>query len=448
MRRAALVAALASCSALVWADRQARPPTVSPSRPGSAPVAEEVRELERQVERGEQLVERAVGERQTEARFRLADEGQALCRKAAERRPGDARAVACAARALTVASVEHPEQCRPGACERAAAELRRARAIAGDGPILSTLAGDLGLVLSRMGAFADALAEYDRALLLVKPDRLADALEQIPDDGGRALLLGNSAETLMALGRLDEAIARYQLSAALSHAGSVSYRLAQWGLGVAYDRDEQVERSREAVRRALESDPMLTQLSDEGVFFEPPGDKRYYEALGHEVAGDLAQAAEGWRAFLAERPTSRFARRARAHLAAISDEALRGDRADAARLDLSLSLSRMVGARPEAALWEGVRAREPELKLCFARAIRSDPALARRATSLILRLDIAPQGYVTHDVKVLKGAEALPKGLERCLLSTVGNWWFGPLDGGDPEGLMLSIEARPAGRRG
>ena len=59
----------------------------------------------------------------------------------------------------------------------------------------------------------------------------------------------------------------------------------------------------------------MAHLTDESVFFEPAGDKRYYEALGHEVAGDRELALAAWRAFLAEAPSSQYARRARAHLA-------------------------------------------------------------------------------------------------------------------------------------
>src|SRR5262249_32835517 len=149
------------------------------------------------------------------------------------------------------------------------------------------IASELGIVYSRLGAFEEALAEYDRALGLVESERRPNALD---DSSDRAVLYGNSAETLMALGRLDQAIGRYRLAEAAAPPGDTEWQLAEWGLGVALDRDEQVEKSREAISRALGADPNMAELSSDGVFFEPAGDKRYYEALGHEVAGDRDKA--------------------------------------------------------------------------------------------------------------------------------------------------------------
>ena len=55
----------------------------------------------------------------------------------------------------------------------------------------------------------------------------------------------------MALGRLDEAIARYRRAAELSVNDNRAHTLAYFGLGVALDRDEQIDkvRARRSARR-------------------------------------------------------------------------------------------------------------------------------------------------------------------------------------------------------
>jgi tetratricopeptide (TPR) repeat protein len=236
--------------------------------------------------RAEALLQRLYTERDTYTRFRIADEAQALCEKAMAERPKDVQPHVLMARALTVADLFHPEACRPGMCERAVDELKKARLLDVSGVDAERIASELGIVLSRLGRFAEALVEYDLALRLVEADRRPNSLDE---DGDKAVLYGNSAETLMALGRLDQAIERYRLAEAASSAGSTEWQLAQWGLAVALDRDEQVEKSRAALARVLELDKPMGRLSEDGVFFEPAGDKRYYEALGHEAMGDRAQ---------------------------------------------------------------------------------------------------------------------------------------------------------------
>src|SRR6185295_360609 len=147
-------------------------------------------------------------------------------------------------------------------------------------------------------------------------------------------------------------------------------QLAEWGLGVALDRDEQVERSRRSIALALEHDPAMSRLSDESVFFEPPGDKHYYLALGHEAAGDVAEARAALRAFLAEVPGSRYAARARAHLRRLppGPEPIAGE----VRVGPAVTLR---AARAPEAIRATFDRRAAELRLCDARARRADPGL-------------------------------------------------------------------------
>jgi len=154
--------------------------------------------------RAEQLLFRASFERDTAQRFQLADQALALAEQAARELPRDPTAQLMRARALQVHEVDRPESCRQGTCERAVEALERAQALDPGGVWASRIAQELGLLHSKLGRFPEALVDYDRALSLVEGERRADRLDEID----RSVLLSNSAETLMAMGRVDQAIAR------------------------------------------------------------------------------------------------------------------------------------------------------------------------------------------------------------------------------------------------
>jgi tetratricopeptide (TPR) repeat protein len=368
------------------------------------------------IDQAEQLLRSVSQTRDRDRRFALAEQAQALAEQAVRERPREATPHIILARALSVADVQHPEACRPRACERAIAELTEARKLDANGADAERIASELGLILSRLGSYEQALTEYDRALRLLDPERRPSVFEDL----GRSVLYGNSAETLMALGRIDQAIQRYRQAEATATPGDIEWELAQWGLGVALDRDEQVEKSRQAIQRALDVDPAMSHLADESVFFEPAGDRRYYEALGHEVAGDRELALAAWRAFLAESPTSPYARRARAHLSELRRSPALST-IDPARVKLAVGdIIDLRGVRSAAELRDVVQQHEDEIRLCYARALRSQPATHGE---MRLQMMIDPSGWLTTRARVL--LTTIPDSmLGRCIELTASNWRF------------------------
>jgi tetratricopeptide (TPR) repeat protein len=384
------------------------------------------------IEQAAQLVRSAERTRDRDRRFAIADQAKTLCEQAARERPRDPVPHIMLARALTVPDPQRPESCRPHTCERAVAELKEARRLDGSGVEANHIAGELGLVFSRIGAHEEALAEYDRALRLVDTDRRPGEFF----DFDRSRLYSNSAETLMALGRLREAIERYREAEATAIAGTEVWEMAEWGLGVALDRDEQIDKARHAIQRALDVDPTMSRLVDEGVFFEPPGDKRYYEAFGHEVAGDRELALAAWRAFVVEAPASPYLKRARAHLAELKRTPTLASAVDPSRLHLGLGeIMDLRGVRPTAALREVVQLHEDELKLCYARTLRSDPS-ARGEMRLQVLID--PSGQVFPGPRVLLST-VTSDSLGHCVELAASTWRFPSIDVAEPEEIIVTL---------
>jgi tetratricopeptide (TPR) repeat protein len=368
----------------------------------------------------------------TELRFRLADQAQALCEKVAAARSKDPAPLLCIARALTISDLAHPESCRPGACERAIRELGRARALDAKGIEAERIASELGIVYSRVGKFDEALAEYDRALRLVDAERRPDVLE----DTNRSVLYGNSAETLMAMGRLDDAIARYRQAEEAAAPGGVEHKLALWGLGVALDRDEQVEKSREAIARAIEKDPTMSRLSDEAVFFEPPGDKSYYLGLGHEVAGERKEAMAAFNDYLAAQPRGRWVRRARAHVDALKKAP--PDVHSSSPIEITIGDPFVPQpVRKPAQLAATLHEHDADLRLCHERAARAGVPRAQLRGQLRLLMMITPAGYPLP-VEVMDSS-TLAQDLVQCVREVAVNWRFSAVDGEDAEHLVIPI---------
>jgi tetratricopeptide (TPR) repeat protein len=365
-------------------------------------------------------------ERAPAKRDPLVNEVAALARRLAGQRPRDPEPHVLLARALSVADPMHPESCKAGACEQAVEELKTARTLDAQGLQAEKIASELGITLSRLGRFDEALDEYDRALKRVDPER---ALARWDERGGQAILYGNSAETLMALGRLDQAITRYRQARDVSEAGGLEWQLSNWGLGVALDRDEQGEAARQAIKRSLERDPALAQLSSDGVFFEPAGDKYYYLALGHEVAGDRADAITAWKAYLASAPTPRYARRAKSHL-----DALKKTKAvpEPTALVSFGEPESFIGLRTIGELRQSLEDHDEDVRVCYQRALRAEPSLRGE---LFLTFDVQPSGYPYPPPRVFQthldnfsDSDSVVVELRRCVELAASYWRFASIE--------------------
>lgn len=244
------------------------------------------------------------------------DELQPLLRA----RPDDAELHWLAALAwVALADEKGAAQQDEAAAKRALDELAAVLRIAPDGGRAEDVAVERGILHSKLGHVAEALADYERALALhawAGPYVAGDPMERPP--GRAALLYGNAADSLMALGRVPEAIRCYRLAHEHTPKDAASLlAMPHYGLAVALDRDGQPEAAAAELRAALVRDPELAELSDKNVFFVPPGEKLYYVALAERARGHDAAAAESLRQFLATNPLPAFAARARQHLAAI-----------------------------------------------------------------------------------------------------------------------------------
>jgi tetratricopeptide (TPR) repeat protein len=127
------------------------------------------------------------------------------------------------------------------------------------------------------------------------------------------LLLG---EVYMALGRLDEAIEALQRALRLRAPYDPEINFA---LAVAYDRDEQVARSREHLDVALKREPRFNSLWAEGKVYVPPGDENYYLGLAYLGREELPWALYHFRRFVDSAKGGPWIDRARAHLETARD---------------------------------------------------------------------------------------------------------------------------------
>jgi tetratricopeptide (TPR) repeat protein len=181
--------------------------------------------------------------------------------------------------------------------------------------VRSTYQFKRSIVYTKLGGdenYENALVDYDY-LMAVTPRGLVNA-------EWTANVLTNSAEILMALGRLDDAIERYQ--------AGIEYRddaLYHYGLAVALDRAGQTETALEHMRLGAKFDGYLAgdgtgsqatfaSLAKETVFFIPDGEIHYYYGLGYEALGETAQAVSHFKAFLRAVPDSRYRKLAEDHL--------------------------------------------------------------------------------------------------------------------------------------
>jgi tetratricopeptide (TPR) repeat protein len=286
----------------------------------------------------------------------------------------------------------------------------------------------LGVERSKLGRYAEAVADYDRQVALGESD---------------GTVYANSAEILMALGRLGEAEDRYREAIRVDeqsldrrsreHGLALSY----YGLGVALDRDEQPIAAREMIARALALDPTqanltIAQQPGSDVFFIPDGDVFYYVGLTAEVAGRADDAEAAFREFLSRLPGSRYARRARAHLEAraVIGAAGGGSRLQpAAGAALRIVATGTVLARggvPAPLVDAAFRAQPRLLDACLDRA----PATGvRDSVRVAVELDLDGHGAVTR--ATVKAPAPLDAGFARCAEAAI------------KDGLRVSRPPRP-----
>jgi tetratricopeptide (TPR) repeat protein len=174
------------------------------------------------------------------------------------------------------------------------------------------------------------------ALSYIKTLRFEEAAEVLEralgDEGGldRATALGMLGYVYMAQGRLEDAIDAYTRASMATRSpyyggGGDVYALT--GLAVAYDRDEQIERSLEVLEQVRGLDPAFTHLvasygynyGYSTIPFSPPSDRHYWLALAYEAQKKWSEAKVEWRAYL-ESHEPMYKRRAEEHLEIVTQE--------------------------------------------------------------------------------------------------------------------------------
>lgn len=120
-------------------------------------------------------------------------------------------------------------------------------------------------------------------------------------------------EVLMALGRLEEAIAVLENTRSAINRIEVGYTLA-----VALERDEQEYKATELLKATYRNDHMARSLRRAERLYIPESDAFYYRALAAEAAGEWGKSLVLFRAYIQEVPRSPWVVRARDHIAGMS----------------------------------------------------------------------------------------------------------------------------------
>jgi tetratricopeptide (TPR) repeat protein len=152
--------------------------------------------------------------------------------------------------------------------QRAALALEGALREAPDHPLATRAYSELGICLAKLGRPEDEILAYD------------GYLARESDKHSRALTLYNRGDAQMLLaqrdpGRLVLAVRDYRAALVVEpDLGS-----AHWGLAIALDRSGDSPGALAAAKAAIVYDPLEQQISGPGVFFVPPYDQYWYEAL-------------------------------------------------------------------------------------------------------------------------------------------------------------------------
>lgn len=164
----------------------------------------------------------------------------------------------------------------------------------------SSMAFELGIIYAKKRRYAESVVVYRRGM---------PAAFHLTT---RSIMASNCAESLMALGKLRQAVALYRTSLRLRPRSNDA---AWWGLMIANDRRGLTAAAERARHQALTLDPNLRGLMGSNVFFVPTGDVHYYLALAYEGQGLIRDALDQWRRYLRARPQTRFRKRVQQHQA-------------------------------------------------------------------------------------------------------------------------------------
>lgn len=294
-----------------------------------------------------------------------------------------------------------------------------------------SIAFKLGIACSKIGAFEVAVQEYDRAVRIQATRGQGNPEAR----NNQSILQANAAESLMALGRLDEAIQRYQEALSLQS----GHTLAWWGLAVALDRDEQTSKAFEAATRALSGDADMRALTSEGVFFIPVGDIHYYYALGKLAKGDRAGAKHEFEEFLRTLPRSAWATRARAHLARLGVAPdPRPKRKRLAPVPTPGVSDGDSALQDQVAIRYRVQSYLYGIRQCYQKELKQKPGLAGQ---LRVAFTVTKEGRA-QDIKVISSALRRPS-LHSCVVNAIKGIYFSRPSGGKPVKISYPFDFKP-----
>lgn len=176
-----------------------------------------------------------------------------------------------------------------------------------------------GFCLALSGRLEESIVQYQRIVAL-------DYVGLPTPDVTRGWVHWNMADSYMALGRLEEAIVEYQT--ALDY--DKNTKMLWFALAVAYDRDEQVELSRDGMDKALAADPQMREIVSDRIAYLPPEDEDYYNGLAHQASfdgtgrrvGQRVRAIAYFRRYVATVEEQTWIPRAKAHLVELGSPAI------------------------------------------------------------------------------------------------------------------------------
>ena len=365
------------------------------------------------LERAEQLLRTHPRAARPRAPLRHRRRGAGAVRAGHPRAPRDPAPHIVLARALTIADPLHPEACRPRTCERAIDELKEARRLDAGGAEAQRIAAELGLVLSRIGSLRGGARRVRPRAQARRPRASPERLRRL--------------RPLRALRQLrrdaDGARPPRRRHRALSPGrgrrrpqGDLEWELAEWGLGVALDRDEQIEKSREAIGRALDVRPdhvaprrreRLLRAGRRQALLRgarPRGRRR-----SRAGAGRLARLSRRGAVVAVRAPRPRPPGRAQARAARRRRRSIR--RACSVTIGEIVDLR---GLRPAPALRDAVGAHLDELRLCYARVAAHRAAGARRAAPAAASSSRRAGSYTRARVLLSTVADGAPRPLRRA----------------------------------